>query len=195
MLLITSYYSESEIEKLGLKKYGQNVKISRKASIYGPENISIGNNVRIDDFCIISGNVTLGSYIHIAAYCGLFGKSGIIMKDFSGLSSRVSIYSVSDDYLGNALANATIPDEFRKVDSGKVILEKHVIVGAGTVILPKTRIGVGSAIGALSLVKGPIPPWGVYSGIPAKFRKERKSSIIKQHEKELIEKYPLERCS
>ena len=43
--------------------------ISKKVSIYSPQKISIGNNVRIDDFCILSGNITLGNYCRIAA-CG-----------------------------------------------------------------------------------------------------------------------------
>lgn len=65
---MTSFYTEKELPSLGLKKYGRNVKISRHASIYGAQNISIGDNVRIDDFCILSGHIELGSYIHIAAY-------------------------------------------------------------------------------------------------------------------------------
>lgn len=186
MDLKNSYYSNSEITQLGLKKIGKNVKISRKVSIYGAKNISIGNNVRIDDFCIISGTVILGSYIHIAAYCGLFGGNTIIMEDFSAISSRVSIYTASDDYIGNALTNPTIPDKFRKVDAGKVIIGKHAIVGAGSIILPKTKLGIGVAIGALSLVKGIIPSWSVYTGIPASFKMKRKSSIITCYEKKLL---------
>ena len=49
--MITSFYNEEEIVKLGLKKYGKNVLISRKASFYSPELIQLGSNVRIDDFC------------------------------------------------------------------------------------------------------------------------------------------------
>ncbi len=49
-----SFYSRDELKKIGLKKYGENVFLSKKASIYNPEKIEIGNNVRIDDFCILS---------------------------------------------------------------------------------------------------------------------------------------------
>lgn len=77
-----SFYSISELKLLGLKRLGQNVYISRKSSIYSPENISIGDNVRIDDFCILSGNITLGNYIHIAAYTALYGGE-------EGLSWRI----------------------------------------------------------------------------------------------------------
>lgn len=46
----TSFLSENELKAIGFKCYGSNVLISRKASIYGAANISIGDNVRIDDF-------------------------------------------------------------------------------------------------------------------------------------------------
>jgi len=64
----TSFLSESELKTIGFLKYGTNVLVSRKASIYNPEQIVLGDNIRIDDFCILSGNIKLGSYIHISAY-------------------------------------------------------------------------------------------------------------------------------
>ena len=56
--------------------------------------ISIGSHARIDDFCILSGKVSLGSYIHVGANSGFFAAEAIAMEDFSGLSSRVSIHTV-----------------------------------------------------------------------------------------------------
>lgn len=44
------FLTEKEIKILNFKSIGKNVLISDKASIYGAENMSIGNNVRIDDF-------------------------------------------------------------------------------------------------------------------------------------------------
>src|ERR1019366_2133792 len=97
----TSFYSEFELRDLGFAEVGEDIRISRKCSFYGSSHMRIGNNVRIDDFCILSGSITLGSHIHIAAYCGLYGEAGIAMDDLSTLSSRVSVYSVSDDYSGD----------------------------------------------------------------------------------------------
>ena len=97
----TSFYTEQELSQLGLKSYGENVRISRYAQIYSPEKISIGDNVRIDDFCILSGNIAIGSYIHIAAYCALYGADeGIVMEDYTGLSARATIYAAIDDFSG-----------------------------------------------------------------------------------------------
>lgn len=61
---------------------------------------AIGNNVRIDDFYILSGKLTLCNNIHISSFCALYGSNGIIMNDFSGLSPRTTIFSASDDFTG-----------------------------------------------------------------------------------------------
>ena len=84
----SSFYSEIELKELGLKRCGYNVKISRYARLYSPQSISIGNNVRIDDFCILSGNITLGNNIHISAFVALYGAEGIEFEDYTGISAR-----------------------------------------------------------------------------------------------------------
>ena len=152
---------------LGLSKIGDNVLISRKASIYGASHIHIGNNVRIDDFCILSAGeegIHLGSYIHIAAYTSIIGKARIILEDFSGLSSRVSVYSSSDDYSGKVMTNPTIPEKLTGVKNGKVLIGRHAIIGTGTVILPGVKIKEGAAIGALSLVNKDCEEFKIYAG-------------------------------
>ena len=62
---MNSFYSDEELKKIRFKSLGENVLISKKASIYSPEKIIIGNNVRIDDFCILSGNIQIGNHVHI----------------------------------------------------------------------------------------------------------------------------------
>ena len=84
-----SFLSKRELKRLGIRKYGENVLISRFAQLYNPELLELGHHVRIDDFTIISGKVILHNYIHIAHNCGLIGgKEGIVIEDFSTLSSR-----------------------------------------------------------------------------------------------------------
>ncbi len=182
--MTTSFYSEEELSSFGFKHCGGNVLISRKASIYAASNISIGDNVRIDDFCILSGNITLGNYIHIGAYTALFGGAkGIHMMDFSGLSSRCVIYAETDDYSGEFLTNPTVPDELRNVSGGQVILHKHVIIGAGTCILPNTVLAEGAAVGSMSFVSKSLDEWGIYAGCPCKKMKDRKKDLIALEQK------------
>lgn len=174
-----SFLSEEELRDLGFKHIGQYVSISRLASFYGTENISIGNNVRIDDFCILSGRITIGNYIHVAAGCYLYGgEQGIELNDFVNLSSRIVIYAKSDDYSGMTLTNPTIPDKYKRVDEAKVVLQRHVLLGTGCVVLPGAIIEEGVSVGSLSLINKSLPAWKIYAGIPAKPIKDRKKDLL-----------------
>ena len=181
---MTSYYSEEELKKFGFCKIGQNVFISRKSSIYGCENISIGNNVRIDDFCILSGHIEIGDYIHIAAFTALYGgKDGIFIEDFANLSSRISVYSISDDYSGETMTNRMIPDKFKNVKSAPVYIGKHAIIGASCVVLPGVRIAEGSSFGSFSLINSDSEEWSINVGIPAHKMKERSRELLNMEQK------------
>ncbi len=176
---MNSFYTDSEISQLGLRSFGKNVLLSKKASIYSAENITLGNNVRIDDFCILSGKVDIGDYVHIAAYSALYGSSeGIKIDDFANVSSRVAIYAVNDDYLGYGMTNPLIPARYKKIINGKVTIEKHVIIGSGCTILPNTHLHRGCAIGCMSLVKNDCDEFIIYAGIPAKKIKDRKKDFL-----------------
>lgn len=184
---MTSFYSREELEQIGFKFLGgDNILVSRNASIYGAENISIGDNVRIDDFCILSGNIIIGNYVHIAAAVLLFGGvEGIVLEDFTGISSRSAVYAESDDYTGLAMTNPTIPDEYRKIYGGTVKLEKHSLIGTGCTILPGVTIKEGTSVGSMSLVNKSLDSWGIYVGVPCKRVKDRDKQILKL-EKNLI---------
>lgn len=181
-------YSEAELSGI-FKSIGRNVRISASCVIIGAENIEIGNNVRIDEFCTlkaVGGYIRLGSFIHLGGGCALYGRHGIVMEDFSGLSAGARIFSGSDDYSGEHLTNPTVPDRFLKVSTGEIRLCRHVIVGAGSVILPGVHIGEGSAVGSLALVCKSLEPWGIYAGNPAKRIKKRSQRLLEM-ERELLD--------
>lgn len=146
-----------------------------------PETISVGNNVRIDDFCCLVGGekgIKIGSNIHIAFFSILLGNGGIEMDDFSGLSSRCSIYSASDDYSGATMTNPTVPAKYKNVTVGKVHIGKHSLVGTNSTILPNVDIPEGCSIGANSLVTKSLEPWGIYVGVPVKRVKNRLNGLL-----------------
>lgn len=176
---MSSFYSQEELKEIGFASVGENVCISKKASIYGAKMIKLGNNVRVDDFCIISGHVEIGNYVHISAYTGLFGGDvGIYISDYVSVSSKNCIYAISDDYSGEGMTNPMVPDRFRKVTAKQVVLEKHVIIGSGGCVLPGVIIGEGAAVAAMSLVNKNLEPWKIYGGVPCKQIKERKKNIL-----------------
>ncbi|WP_019026678.1 acyltransferase [Colwellia piezophila] len=175
-----AYLSAEELTKLGFLYLGKNVKISDKASIYNCEQISIGNNTRIDDFCILSGKLTLGSNIHLAPFVLLAGgDEGIIMDDFSGCAYHVQIFSQSDDYSGKTMTNPTIPVEYKNEFKKAVSIGKHAIIGASSIIFPGVSLAEGCSVGALTLVNKSTKPWGIYLGNPAKRIKDRCNDLLK----------------
>lgn len=178
-----SFYSKEELIGLGFCEIGSNVLISKKASIYSASNISIGNNVRIDDFCILSGKISIGNYIHIAAYSALYGGNyGIVIHDYSNISSKNSIYALSDDYSGASMTNPMVPDEYKKIHGEKVVIKKHVIIGSGCVVFPGVVLEEGSSFGAMTLINKSSQPWTINAGIPFRKIKDRSKELLKLEE-------------
>jgi acetyltransferase-like isoleucine patch superfamily enzyme len=174
-----AYYSQEQLQQMGFKKLGRNVKISDKASIYNADQIEIGDNARIDDFCLLSGKVTLGNFVHVAPFSLIAGgEKGVFMDDFSGLAYHVQVFTQSDDYLGRALTNPTVPKIYKLEKKKAVTLGRHVIVGAGSLVLPGVSIAEGCSVGAMTLVRKSTEPWGVYVGNPARRVLERKKDLL-----------------
>lgn len=176
---MNSFYTENELKKLGFKNIGINVLISRNAKFYNIKNITIGDNVRIDDFCILSGKIELGNFIHISAGCYLFaGFIGIKIEDYSSLSSRCALYAITDDYSGNYMTNSMVNESVRNVISKAILIKRYVVVGTDVTILPGVIIEEGCAIGAMSLLNKSLDSWGIYFGIPAKRVSERHKDLL-----------------
>lgn len=173
------FMTNEALSRLGLKHLGENVLISDKSSIINPEMLEIGDNSRIDDFCVISGNVSIGRNVHIAIYCNVSGGSeGITFDDFSGLAYGCHVFSQSDDYSGNTLTNPTVPAKYKNETKAAVVIGRHCIVGTATLIFPGVILGEGTAVGAASMVTKSTEEWSVYTGNPAKRRKSRCRDLL-----------------
>jgi len=168
-----AYLSEAQLDRLGFRSIGKNVRISDKAAIYDPERIDIGDHSRIDDFCIMSGSVNIGAYCLIAG-----GQPGITIADFCTFAYGVKIFSQSDDYTGETMTNSLIPKKYKKEIFSAVSVERHAIVGAGSVIMPGVILREGTAVGAMSLVTRSTESWGIYTGIPARRQRERSKKLL-----------------
>ncbi|MEB3151574.1 MAG: acyltransferase [Sphaerospermopsis sp.] len=161
--------TEEQLSKIPFKFLGKNIKISDKASIYNPELIEIHDNSRIDDFCVISGKVFIGKYVHIAVFCNVAGGTeGIIISDFSGLAYGCHVFTQSDDYTGMSLTGPTIPGKYKLETKRCTRIEKHCIIGTCSIIFPGANLAEGTAVGAASVVKKPTQEWSIYVGNPAK---------------------------
>jgi len=164
---------------MGFERLGSNVKISDKASLYGVEQMVIGDNCRIDDFCVISGKVEMLRNVYVGPF-GLIagGTPGVVFEEFSTLAYRVQVFTQSDDYSGETMTNPTVPKEYKNEIFKSIRIGKHSIIGAGAIIMPGADLAVGTSVGAASLILKPTEPWSIYVGNPARKLRDRKRDLL-----------------
>ena len=183
----TSFYTQEELKEIGFAAVGRDVLVSRKCSIYGAEKMTLGDNVRIDDFCILSGTVEIGSCVHVSAYTALYGAAGIKIGNFCNMSLRVSLFSACDSVDGECLISPLVPKEMTCIKSAPIVLNDFVAVCTDTTVFPGVVFAEGSVLGACSLLTKSTEPWTIYTGTPAKFYKKR-SDHMKSLAEELRKK-------
>lgn len=174
-----SYLVKDQLVAMGFKSLGKEVKISDRASIYNADQIEIGDYSRIDDFCVVSGKVKIGRNVHITPQCLVAGGiPGLVIEDFVALAYGVKVFTQSDDYSGLTMTNSTVPKKYKKEIMAAVIIGKHSIIGAGSIIMPGVRVSEGNSIGANSLLLTSTESWSIYVGSPAKKIKDRKKDLL-----------------
>ena len=175
------------------KSFGKNSIVWPLAKIAHPENISVGIETQIDDFCFLYATgkgIEIGNFCHVTAYSFLLANGLIKFNDFSAVGPRCTLLGATDDYKGDGFIGLKIfGDEFRNMEIGDIILEKHAHVGAGTIILPGVTIGEGCSVGAGSLVTKDLPEWTICVGSPCKPIKDKPKTKQLEMEKVFLEKY------
>lgn len=180
------FLTREELNALNFAQIGENVLIHETVVLVGVENIYLGSNVRIDPFSVISAGkkITIGSYVHIAGHVLLSGGAGITVRDFAGVSHGAKLLSTSDDFTGGALTGPTVPADLRNVQSGSIVIGRHAVIGANSVVLPGTQIEEGAMVGALSLARGTLQAWKVHAGLPARVLSDRdKDGVLRAEAK------------
>lgn len=164
-------YSQEELKEL-LGAVGENVLIHRSVAFFNPQQIFLGSNVRIDCFCLLSASaegIYIDDFSHLGAATHLFGSGGKIhIEACVGISSRVSIFTSSDDYSEGYLATPMVSSDLRKVHNAPVMIKKGSVIGCGSILLPGITLHESSAVGALSLVKSDVDKATLVAGIPSK---------------------------
>lgn len=182
------HYSHADLAGL-LGSVGTNVSIESSVLLIEPRNIHIGSNVRIDAGCILSAGsgIRIGSRVHIGAATHIFAGGGeVIVEDFCGISSRVSLFTSNEDYSSGYMTNPTVPAEYRKVRNAGIVLRRNVVIGCGSVVMPGVELGFGAAVGALSFVNKAVPPLAIVSGHPARLIGHRDGERLSSLEKKLL---------
>lgn len=175
-------YSIDEMREAGIT-FGEKVYISNDVIIHNPQNLVVGNNVRIDtQVVLIAGKnhkIKIGDNVHVSAGCYFYGNYGnIVIGDCCCTSGRCILYTANDDYTEGYMANSVIDDAYKKITKGDIELKKHVLVGCNSVILPNVLLEYATSVGAHSLINKSTSPFDVIAGCPAKFIKKRKDVYL-----------------
>ena len=183
------FVDRATLESIGFRELGNNVLVSDRAAIYNPEQVSLADNVRIDDFCVLAGRIAIGRNVHVTVYCNLAGgRSGISIGNYSTLAYGCHVIAQSDDYSGESMTNSTVSAHFKKERSERVEIGDHVILGAGTMVLEGVRLADGTAAGARTLFLESSEPWTMYVGQPARILRPRSRKLL-----DLVEDFERER--
>jgi len=150
------------------KREGKNCIVWPMARIVGSEVIELGDSVVFADFSLVIARkrIVLGDYVQICTYASILGGEEVIIGDYSALGVGCRLFTGTEDY--DTMTSSNIPVPYRVPHRERVVIGKHVTMGANSVILPGTVMGEGAVVGALSLVKGYLEPWTIYGGIPCK---------------------------
>ena len=175
---------------MNFKYLGKNVKIY-DAKVHFPENISLGDEVTIDDYCFLfgsGGGIEIGNFSHILCRTTLWGGK-LTIGNFTSISCGCTVVASSDDYEGEGLIGLRVLDKYRNLEFKDVNIGKHCVVGAGCIILPGVTIGEGCSVGAGSLVNHDLPEWTICYGSPCKPQREKPRDKILRMEKRFLEEY------
>jgi acetyltransferase-like isoleucine patch superfamily enzyme/acyl carrier protein len=166
------------------KKVGRNVLWGKNITLRYPGNIEIGDQVAIDDNClldakgVIDQGIRIGNDVIIARDTIIQGKTaGVKIGDRCVIGSQCQLSSAGGIFIGNYVMLSgkcyiggghyrTEDIETPMIDQdlyskGPVVIEDDVWLGAGVVILDGVRIGKGCFVGAGSIIRDDIKPYTI----------------------------------
>lgn len=135
------------------------------ANIVGNQ-VTMGENCRIDPFVTITGRVTLGNNVHVGVGVCIFGGGGVTVGDCVSLSPGCKIFSATEDADSGMLSNPTVTPHSAR--TAPVIIGARSVIGSNAVVMPGVSIGDDSQVGALSFVNGSLEGGQIYAGIPVR---------------------------
>lgn len=178
---------------------GRRIFISPGVTLRNPRRIELGDDVILDEGCVLDakgerdGGIRLGRRVFVSRQTHLGCREGSItvgdnvsfgpftlVHSFDASAVRVGsdVMIAANCYIAGSPSyrheRTDIPMAEQGLEEGRGIeIGDDVWIGASTVIMDGARVGRGSIIGAMSLVRGEIPPYSIAFGIPATVRGKR----------------------
>jgi acetyltransferase-like isoleucine patch superfamily enzyme len=173
-----------------LGRCGRNVVFGQNVVVRHPHKIRIGDNVVIDDNCLIDAKgddnrgITIGSGVFIGRNTILSCKNGDIeLEDGANVGFNCEIFSASSVRVGrdtliaaycyviggdHDFGDPSEPIRTQGRRSAGVTIGAAAWLGAGAKILDGVAIGDRAVVGASALVRESVPDGAIAVGVPAK---------------------------
>ncbi len=176
---------------------GRNVVFGTNIAIRHPHKIFIGDNVVIDDHCVLDakgeGNkgIKIGNGVFVGRNTILTCHDGdIVLEDnvnigFNCVISSLGSIVIKENHLmaafcylvgGDHVADRTdVPILYQGRTAKGIVLEENIWLGAGVAVLDGSTVGRDSIVGAHAVVNGNIDPYSIAVGVPAKTIRDRRN--------------------
>jgi len=169
---------------------GRNVIFGQNVVLRHPHKIHIGDNVMIDDNCLIdakgtsnrgitigsgvfigrnsilsskNGDIDLGARVNVGFNCEIFSASRVTIGEGTLLAAYCYVIGGDHDWSDPALS---VLEQGRS--SAGVSIGAGAWLGAGAKVLDGVSIGDGAVIGAGAVVKDAVPASAIAVGMPAR---------------------------
>lgn len=175
---------------------GHGAVFGRNVVIRHPHKIRIGNNVMIDDNCILDAkgcqgtDFVIGNNVILSRGCILSAKNGkLSIGDNTNFGANCLVYAVKEAtigrdtlfaaqcYIGGSMYHierTDIPPIQQGSYANGVFIGDGCWLGAGVKVIDGVKVGEGVILGTGAVVNKDIEPFTVAVGVPAKVIKKRK---------------------
>ena len=179
------------------KQVGKNVIFGRNMTLRHPHKISIGDNVIIDDDCLLdakgesNSGIKISDYVSVGRFSSIVCKNGDIeIGQHVNIGSTVKIIVAENGKIifgsnidigsgchfsgGSYDYSQTdrLPSAQRLPTKG-ILVDDYAWIGAGVIVLDGVHIGRRSIVGAGGVVTQDIPANSIAFGVPAEVKSER----------------------
>ena len=178
------------------REAGRGMIIGRNVVIRHPKSIVLGDNVTIDDLCLVDGRgagsdgVVIENQVIVNRNCMIQAKKGAVrLGTRTTIGSNSVIVSMAGVEFGKAVlvagncyfsAGAYHVDNISSAvmdqgaySKGPIIIGDNSWIGTGAIILDGVKVGKGVIIGAGAVVTKDVPDYAIVAGVPAKLIRMR----------------------
>ena len=152
-------------------KHGKNFKIGHHCIIQ--EGCVVGDNVVIEHFVLLKKGTIIGDNVYVDSYVKSSGDNKIgsnVTLRFNATIAREVI--VGDDVFISPNV-MTIFSTHKGEKKGGTLIDDGAFIGTASVLGPNITIGKKCVIGSMSYVSKDCEANSIYTGIPAKFVRNR----------------------